>query len=500
MLPKVVVVGRPNVGKSSLFNMMTRRTVSIVDPTAGVTRDRVSAVAELPSKQPGGDPIYVELIDTGGYGVEDMAGKSLSAEVEKQIAFGLAEAHVIMFVVDAQTGLTPLDEQIGRLLRSGGGPAKDTGEPGSLLKRVLLVANKVDSPKHEADAYEASGLGFGEPLMVSATSGHHRYDLYEAIRGRIQEAKQVVTDADEARAAFDETQLPETGPLLAIVGKRNAGKSTFVNALAGSERVIVSELEGTTRDSVDVLFEIDGQLFTAIDTAGVRKRKSLDGSLEYYSYHRSLRSVRRADVVLFLIDSTVPLSQVDKQLHHEIAKHHKPVIFVINKWDLVEAEHDQDEYMEYLDKELPGLDFVPMAFVSAINSEGVQDVIELAMNLYEQAGHRVGTAHLNEVMEAIVADRPPKSKLGKQARIYYATQVDTFPPTIALSVNAPEIFDPAYQRYLMNRMRDVLPFSEVPINLLIRGKQREGANKSGKGGKGRGRGRKGGGKRNANKR
>ena len=449
MVAKVVIVGRPNVGKSSLMNMLAGRRVSIVDPTAGVTRDRVSTLVNLRSDDPGLPSRTVELIDTGGHGIDDV--QDLTVHVEQQIAHGLAEAGVILFLIDAQAGVVPLDRQVATLLRAAG---KQTP--------VLVVANKVDGPTHEAAAYEAATLGLGNPWMVSATSGFRKAELIEAIRQELDRVEPDPTDA----AALD------AGLLLAITGKRNAGKSTLVNALAGDDRVIVSEVEGTTRDSVDVRFEINGKAFTAIDTAGVRKTKSLAGDIEYYSRHRTLRSIRRADVVLLLIDSAVPISQVDKQLANEILKHHKPCVIVLNKWDLAQDDYTHEEYAQYLDKTLKGLNFAPLVFVSAAQTEGLDELLAMVSNLYQQAGHRVGTGELNRVVEQILNERTPTSKLGKRPKIYYVTQLDIHPPTIGLFVNDPDLFDPAYQRFLINRMRDHLPYAEVPINLLVRSRKK----------------------------
>ena len=454
MPAKIVIVGRPNVGKSSLLNMLAGRRISIVDPTAGVTRDRIAAMAELPSRESGGKSCRVELIDTGGYGIEDL--QNLTAQVEGQIARGLAEADLVLFVIDAQAGITTLDQTVAKVLRTTG-PHR---------KPVLLVANKVDSSNYESHAYEAASLGFGPPVMISATTGYRKFDLIERIHDSI--------DLASLDVAGDELDASRVGLKLAIIGKRNAGKSTLVNVLVGEERMIVSDQEGTTRDSVDVRFEYGGHQFIAIDTAGVRKRKSIKQDIEFYSHHRALRSIRRADVCLLLIDAAVPVSQVDKQLASEVVRHYRPVVVVVNKWDLAERNYTQDQYVSYLDKELKGLHFAPIAFVSAKNDEGLTDILAMADNLQQQASHRVGTGELNQVVEQIMSERGPSAKGGRRAKIYYVTQPDVNPPTIVLFVNQPDLFDNNYQRFLLNRMRDVLPYAEVPIKLIIRGRDSMG--------------------------
>lgn len=447
MLPKVAIVGRPNVGKSSLLNLLAGRRLAIVDATAGVTRDRLGTVIDLPAAGEGREQI--ELIDTGGYGIDER--DAFAVQVENQIALALAEAQLVLLVIDAQAGLVPADQQIGRLLH------------GRNALPVVVVANKVDSETHVPDGQEAAALGFGEPVCVSATSGFNKRGLFEAIRNHLD---------FEALATATDYPVPHSDARLAMVGKRNAGKSTLVNALARQQRMIVSEIEGTTRDAVDVRFEINGRIFTAIDTAGVRKRKSIKSDVDFYSLHRALRSIRRANVVLLLIDSTVPLSTVDRQLANEILKHHRPCVVVVNKWDLVEQSHTQESFADYLDHTLMGLKFAPIAFISAARAEGLRDLVAMAMNLHAQASHRVATAELNRVIEKIVRKQSPPAKQGKRLKIYYATQLATCPPTIGLFVNNPQLLDPTYQRYLINRFRDMLPFSEVPIKLLIRARHR----------------------------
>ena len=462
-VPRVAIVGRPNVGKSSLLNMIARHRVSIVDPTPGVTRDRVSVFVDLepPMDRPDHAALPVktaEFIDTGGYGIysgdeADLDSKALIEDVEFQIGQAIAAADLILFVVDAKTGLVALDRTVADLLRSQGAAPK-----------VRVVANKVDAENWETHAAEASALGFGAPIPVSALNNYNRRRFFEFLY-----------DAVPATGRAAEPVMK-----LAIVGKRNAGKSTLVNALAGEERVIVSEIPGTTRDSVDVRFEIDGQPMIAIDTAGVRRGKSLQNDVEFYSQHRSLRSIRRADVVALLIDATVPVSQVDKQLTEEVQKHFKPCVIVVNKWDLVEGRPDSkgkplttDAFLDYLEKELAGLDFAPIVFVSAAKGEGVRDVVAMAFNLSEQAGHRESTGQLNAVFRQILEQRGPSSGTGRRARILYVAQVAVRPPTIVLVVNHRELFTPAYESYLLNRLRETLPYSEVPIRLLVRDRKRK---------------------------
>jgi GTP-binding protein len=433
-LPVVAIVGRPNVGKSSLLNCLVGRRISIVDPTAGVTRDRVS------SPLPVGDG-YVELVDTGGIGIVD--ADHLGEQVEQQIDFAFAAAALILFVVDARQGRTALDAAAARRLRKQNKP-------------VLLVANKVDEAAMEAALNEFDSLGFGRALAVSAKHVRGTRDLLDAV-------------AKALGPVLKGAAPPRTEMKLAVVGKRNAGKSTFINALAGEPRVIVSETPGTTRDSIDVTVELDGRTFTLIDTAGVRKRRSLAGDVEFYSLHRAMRSIRRADVVALMIDASLKISQVDKDLAGDIAEQCKPVMLVVNKWDLAAKHADAEDYQEYLTKVFPELSFAPISLVSSSQNLNVRQTIHLAEELFGQSRTRVPTPRLNKVMEAIVALRGPSHKTGtKPPHLLYAAQIAVAPPTIVCFVNDIRSFDAGYQRFLVNQLRDRLDIAEVPIRLLFR--------------------------------
>jgi GTP-binding protein len=460
-LPQIAIVGRPNVGKSSLLNRLARHKVSIVAPEPGVTRDRVSAVIEIDAPletAKGTPPRLAEVVDTGGFGAYTAQGKrfddvgadlaTLAPEIESQINVAAERADVILLVVDAQSGLCGLDHEIAAKLRRHGDNSK-----------ILLVANKVDSESWLADAVEASTLGFDEPIYVSAANGYGFRDL----AGRIWQRLDATGNGEPD---------PEGEMKIAIIAKRNAGKSTLINALAGEPRVIVSEIAGTTRDAVDVRFEIAGRTMLAIDTAGVRKRKSISDDIELYAYHRMLAAIRRADVVVFLVDATVEVSQVDKKLSMELQQQCKPTVIAVNKWDLVEAGIKGQDYLKYLTEQLRGISYAPIVFVSAKEGNGLDDLVAMAFNLYQQASHFEPTSKINQVVESILQRRGPSPRLGGHAKVYYACQIAANPPTIALVVNNPKLFHGAYERYLINRLHEELPYSEVPIRLLFRSRKR----------------------------
>jgi GTPase len=482
-MPAVAIVGRPNVGKSSLLNALVGKRISIVQDMPGVTRDRVSAPLHI-------DGRFVELVDTGGYGFIDA---DLTEHIKHQIELAMGRANAVMFIVDVQDGLTSADQEIAAMLRHKG-------------LRTILVANKADGARWDPSLAEFARLGLGTPIGVSATNQRNIDQLRDAIAANV----------DLSRAP-EKISAPEM--LVAIVGKRNAGKSTLVNSIAQlyegeADRVIVSEVPGTTRDSVDVRFEKDGHSLVVIDTAGVRKKRHMvTDDIAFYSFHRAQRSVRRADVVMLLLDATEPISEPDKKLAQYVAEEFKPVLLVINKWDLAkqtlrdkkkQGEDEGDEratmekYREYIDTELPFLNYAPIAFITAKDGKNVQAAVDLAQHLFKQSRLRMTTGRLNQAIRSILQERAPSTPSGRKAKVFYATQIDVSPPTIALVVNNPAFFEDSYQRHIINRLRDLLPYPEVPIRLLIRPRgqrtteaaldelDEKGAGEAGKGAKAKG--------------
>jgi GTP-binding protein len=404
----------------------------------GVTRDRISTIIEKNER-------YFELIDTGGYGIID--SDELGEHIEQQIRKAIESASLVLFMVDIRDGIVPLDEKIARLLR------KENLE-------TIGVANKADTARMFPAAGEFSRLGFGEFLCISATNNLNKSVLLDKIFAKLEH--------------LEPEKPKEPAMKLAIVGKRNAGKSTLLNAMVGEDRVIVSETPGTTRDAVDVRFEKDDKTIVAIDTAGVRKKSKIADSIEFYSYVRVTRSITRADVVLFLIDAALPISQVDKKLARFISEEHKSCIIVINKWDLAKDTAATEDYEDYLTKILPALKYAPIAFTTAAEAKNVQSVLDLAAEIFRQTTTQIPTAKLNKAFEIIKAEKVGATKRKKSGwpKIYYATQIAVNPVTILMFVNRPQLFEENYRRFIINRLQSMLPIAEVPIRLLAR-KHRE---------------------------
>lgn len=439
-IPKVAIVGRPNVGKSSLLNWIAGKLLSVVDPTAGVTRDRVTWIVNEKDR-------YFELVDTGGIGIVD--SDDLSADIERQIDIGLTECELLLFVVDAKAGVTPLDQQVAERLRR-------------INKKTLMVVNKCDSSKLDIEAAQFMGLAGMDQVITSVKGNRNRKELLAAIVDALPE--QLSEETADGQVLMEQPLMR-----LAIVGRRNVGKSTFINQLAETDRVIVSEVAGTTRDSIDIRFEVDGRTFVAIDTPGVRKKKSLANDIEFYGLVRAQRSIRRADVVLMFFDATKTISKVDKQLVDEVSKHHKPCIFVVNKWDLaLEEDMTIDKWGEYLVKTFASMRHVPIAVLTAKNGRNVRQLINLSQSVFKQSRTRMSTGKLNRALKIAIHKNTPPHRKNKRPKIYYATQVAVAPPTIVVKCNDPKLFDESWKRYLLGFLREVSPFQEVPLRMIMR--------------------------------
>jgi GTP-binding protein len=444
-LPKVVIVGRPNVGKSSLLNWLAGRRIAIVDNIAGVTRDRLGALAQCGDED---NPRFFELIDTGGVGMVDR--DDLGEDVDRQIDTAMNEAALILFVVDIREELMPLDEEVARRLRY-------------LKTPVILVMNKADFLEIDERGGEFYKLGRGKPIPVSTHQNRNRKALLSLIDEHLPETAQ--------------EKPAEAVMKVAVVGRPNTGKSTFINTLAHAERMIVSERPGTTRDSVDVQFELDGLPFLAIDTAGVRRKAKIRDSLDFYSIHRAERSIRRADVVLLFLDPTQGITRLDKQLADYIGKEYKPCIFTINKWDMMmndandPSQGNMARFANVVQHAFRNMSYMPLAFITGKSGKNVRALLNLAQSLYKQANRRVSTGTLNRVLREAVEAHAPPMKENRSPRIYYATQVDVAPPTIVLFVNSTRLFEPTYQRYLLNVFREKLPFRDIPVKLYLRSRK-----------------------------
>lgn len=435
-IPVVAIVGRPNVGKSSLFNMLARRRIAIVHQTSGITRDRVATVIEHKGRA-------FELWDTGGMasGGED----ALEEEINAQIDLAISRADLTLFVVDAREGFNESDRDIANRLRKIGG-------------RILLVANKADSPKQEMLLPELHQLGLGEPIPTCAIQREGREDLLDRIIKSVPRASAPKPSDDRIT--------------LAIVGRQNVGKSTLTNNLLGQERMIVSEVAGTTRDSVDAPFRWKGRDYLLIDTAGMKKRSKSRGDLEFYSAHRAERSIRRADVVVFMLDATVEIGRIDKKIASYIEEQAKPCVILVNKWDLT-GEVEPEQFTEYLTSRLPLLIYAPVMYASALEGVDADTLLETVDSLREQSRIRVGTGELNRAVEEAVKRNPPPPRMGKAARVLFATQVRTEPPTFVIFVNYKERFTDRYYRFLANFLRERFGFSEIPLRIYLRSRRRD---------------------------
>jgi len=432
-IPVVALVGRPNVGKSALFNRIVGRNAAIVSEEAGTTRDRHFARAEW-----AGHDFW--LVDTGG--LIDDPNHPMDVEIRRQVEQAIAEADVLLFVVDARAGLNPSDARIADMLRTSGKP-------------WLLVANKVDKPD-SVDYYEFFNLGAGDPVPVSATNGHGSGDLLDALTARLPQV-----------AATDEEQLA-----VAVIGRPNVGKSSLVNRLLGEERLVVSEIAGTTRDAIDTPLRYHGRTFVFIDTAGLRRQSRVEDGIEFYSALRTRRAIERSDIAILVVDAT------EGQMHAQDLKvaalaweAGRGLIVVVNKWDLAQKD---DKAAAKFEKEAgekaPFLKFVPFVFTSALTGQRVSRILELVLQVEQERLKRVPTSEVNDRLQQLIARRQPPQAAGREVKLNYATQVQVAPPTIAVFGNNPDLVQEHYVRYLHNGFRESWGFTGNPLRILMRRK------------------------------
>ena len=431
----VAIVGRPNVGKSTLFNRLTESRKAIVDETSGVTRDRQYGKSDWNGKR-------FSIIDTGGYviGGED----EFEIEIRKQVQLAIEEADVILFLVDVREGLTPMDEDVADLLRR-------------CKKKVFLVANKVDNPKEMEGLSDFYALGLGDPIPIAGVSGSGTGDLLDA----------VVADFDEGDDD-DSDGLPR----IAVVGRPNVGKSSFINFITGEERNIVTPIAGTTRDSIYTRYNMFGFDFNFVDTAGLRKKSKVSEDLEFYSVMRSIRAIENSDVCILMLDASQGIEQQDLNIFSLVQRNNKGVVVVVNKWDLIEKDtHTHKKFEDLIRSRIAPFDDVPIIFTSVLNKQRIFKVLETAKQVYEARSRRISTSELNDTLLPIVKEQnPPPSVKGKWVKIKYITQLPTPYPQFVFFCNLPQYIRDPYRRFIENRMRELWDFHGVPMSIYFRTK------------------------------
>ncbi len=447
----VALVGRPNVGKSTLFNRLVGEPLAIVDNTPGTTRDRILAEGEWLNTT-------FDLIDTGGIDPTSSTGgkdplsvgsADFIQEIRVQALIAVEEADVVLFITDASSGVTPADIEVANLLRKSQKVVDGKNTP-----PILLVVNKADSYRTREAAAEFYELGMGEPYAISALHGTGTGDLLDALVAAFPHA-------------VEETE--DESVKIAIVGKPNVGKSSLLNKLAGSDRSIVSPIAGTTRDAIDTLLDVDGTAVTIIDTAGIRRRGKIIPGVEKYSVIRSLRAIERADVSLLLIDAVDGISAQDAHIAGFILDAWKSVVVIVNKWDAVEKDTDTiNVYTDYIRQELHFLDYVPIQFISALTGKNVDKVLPLALRVQEERLVRLSTSQINQIIQKAQDTHPSPGHAGRNLRMYYGTQVRSDPPTFMIYVNDPKLAHFSYMRYLENQMRKEYSFLGTPIRIVLK--------------------------------
>ena len=432
----VAIVGRPNVGKSTLFNRLVQRREAIVDSVSGVTRDRHYGKSDWNGKE-------FSVIDTGGYivGSDDI----FEGEIRKQVQLAIEESDIIVFVVDVEDGITPMDSEVAKILRK-------------VKKPIFLAVNKVDNAMRVADAVEFYNLGLGDYHTISSINGSGTGDILDAIVAKIPEAEEVDTEKEEL-------------PRFAVVGRPNAGKSSFINALIGEDRNIVTNIAGTTRDSIDTKYNRFGFDFNLVDTAGIRKKSKVKEDLEFYSVMRAVRTIEYSDVVILMVDATRGFESQDQNIFWLADKNRKGVIILINKWDLVEKEtNTMRDFEAQVRRQIAPFTDVPIIFTSVLTKQRLLKAIETAVEVFENRKRRIPTSKLNETMLEIVQQNSPPATKGKYVKIKYCMQLPTPTPQFAFFSNLPQYVKEPYKRYVENQLREHYNFSGVPITIYFRQK------------------------------
>lgn len=429
----VAIVGRPNVGKSTLFNRLVKRRDAIVDSVSGVTRDRHYGKSDWNGKE-------FSVIDTGGYAIG--SGDIFEEEIRKQVQLAIDEADHIIFVVDVEEGITPMDVEVANMLRK-------------IKKPIFMAVNKVDNSMRDADAVEFYNLGLGEYYTLSSINGSGTGELLDA----------VVADMDEDAA--EEHELPR----FAVVGRPNAGKSSFINALIGEERNIVTDIAGTTRDTVDTKYNRFGFEFNLVDTAGIRKKSKVKEDLEFYSVMRAVKAIEECDVAILVVDATREFEGQDENIFWLAEKNRKGIVILVNKWDLIEKEtNTMKDYEAKIREEIAPFTDVPIIFISALTKQRVFKAIETAVEVFENRKKRIPTSKLNEVMLDILKSSPPPANKGKYIKVKFCTQLPTPTPQFVFFANLPQYVKDPYKRFVENKMREIFNFTGVPVVVYFRPK------------------------------
>ena len=429
----VAIVGRPNVGKSTLFNRLIKRREAIVDSVSGVTRDRHYGKSDWNGKE-------FSVIDTGGYAVG--SDDIFEEEIRKQVDLAIEESDIIVFVVDVEEGVTPMDTDVANILRK-------------VKKPVFMAVNKVDNSKRLDDAIEFYNLGLGEYYTISSINGSGTGELLDAIAEELVEIEDV------------EEELPR----FAVVGRPNAGKSSFINALIGEERNIVTDIAGTTRDSIDTKYNRFGFEFNLVDTAGIRKKSKVKEDLEFYSVMRAVRAIEHCDVAILVVDATRGFEGQDENIFWLAEKNKKGVIILVNKWDLIEKEtNTMRDFEAKIRREIAPFTDVPILFISALTKQRIYKAIETAVDVFENRKKRISTSKLNDTMLDIIKQNPPPATKGKYIKIKFCTQLPTPTPQFAFFANLPQYVKEPYKRFVENKLRDIFNFTGVPIVIYFRKK------------------------------